>query len=78
MVESWINNGVRGVFATIDRTIFTLMAIVYEILFQITQVNIFGPDSIGEMAKKIYTLLGIFMLFKFIYYLLSRSRCFDR
>lgn len=82
MTESWFNDGIRGLFATIDRAVFSLISIVYEILLQISKVKIFGDGAIEEFATKVYGLLGIIMLFKitfsFITYLVNPDDMSDK
>ncbi len=82
MTESWFNDGIRGLFATIDRAVFSLISTVYEILLQISKVKVFGDDAIAGFATKIYGLLGIIMLFKitfsFITYLVNPDDMSDK
>lgn len=82
MVESWLNDGIRGIFATIDRAVFSLISVVYEIMIQISQVIIFNDDTLKEFSSKVYSLLGIFMMFKisfsFISYLVNPDQINDK
>lgn len=82
MKESWFMDGVRGLFATIDRAVYSLIAVVYEILLQLSSINIFGDDAFTDFATKIYSLLGLFMLFKvsfsFISYLVNPDEINDK
>lgn len=82
MTESWFNDAVRGLCAAIDRTVFSLISTVYEILQQISRVSVFSTDSIREFSSKIYTLLGLIMLFKvafsFITYIVNPDQINDK
>ncbi len=82
MTESWGADLFRGLFAAIDRTVFSLISTVYEIILQLSKVEIFGETEINAFATKIYSLLGIFMLFKvsfsFITYLVSPDQVTDK
>ncbi len=73
MTESWILDGVRNVFGVIDNIIFSLIAIVYDIILQITKIEIFSPDSksVQDITGRIYGLLAIIMLFKVSFSLIS-------
>lgn len=78
----WVVNSFRGLFAAIDSAVYTLIAIVYEILLQISRVNMFENGTFENVARKFYTLLGIFMLFKvtfsFITYLVNPDQMTDK
>lgn len=82
MTESWFMDGVRSLFATIDRAVFTLISIVYEILLQISKISIFGQNEIESFATKVYSLLGLIMLFKvtfsFITYMVNPDQMNDK
>ncbi len=82
MTESWFADGVRALFAAIDSAVYSLISVVYEIILQLSKVEIFGPDEINVFATKVYSLLGIFMLFKvsfsFISYLVNPDEITDK
>ena len=82
MIESWFNDAARGLFATIDRAVYSLVSVVYEIMMQISQVIIFDNDTLREFSSKVYSLLGLFMLFKisfsFISYLVNPDQINDK
>lgn len=78
----WVVNNFRSLFAAIDSVVYALIAIIYEILLQISKVNMFESGAFEDVAGKIYTLLGIFMLFKvtfsFITYLVNPDQMTDK
>lgn len=81
MKSSWGADLFRSLFAAIDSAIYGLISVVYEILINITKVDIFGEGAIETMGQKIYTILVVFMLFKvtfsFISYLVNPESLTD-
>lgn len=81
MKSSWGADLFRSLFAAIDSAVYGLIAVVYEILINITKVDIFGEGAIETMGQKIYTFLVVFMLFKitfsFISYLVNPDSLTD-
>lgn len=78
----WVVNSFRGLFAAIDSVVYSLIAVMYELLLQICKVNIFENGAFENVARKFYTLIGIFMLFKvtfsFITYLVNPDQMTDK
>lgn len=54
----------RSVFFFIDTIIYEFVGITYNLFIQIANTTIFTEDIIDLFASKVYALLGIFMLFK--------------
>lgn len=54
----------RALFFFIDGLIYKFIGILYNLLVQIANTTIFTDDIIDMFASKVYGLLGIFMLFK--------------
>lgn len=79
---NWGTDTFRNLFAAIDSIVYSLVSIIYEILMQISKFNLFGNDAFEGVAGKIYTLLGVFMLFKvtfsFISYLVHPDDLSDK
>lgn len=82
MTESWAMNAARSIFALIDRAIYSLIAIVYEILIKLSEVTIFSNEAINDFSTRAYSLLGIIMLFKvtfsFINYIVNPDQLSDK
>ena len=54
----------RTVFFDIDRIIFSLIDDIYLLLLKLARTTIFNDYTIQQFAKRVYALVGIFMLFK--------------
>lgn len=54
----------RTLFFSLDKVVFGLIDDVYGLLLQLTRTSIFDQDAIHEFSKRVYALVGIFMLFK--------------
>ena len=60
----FIINGLRRIFFTLDSVVYGLIPSVYALLIQISRTSIFTQVEINTFAKRIYALIGVFMLFK--------------
>lgn len=54
----------RTLFFSLDKIIYGLIDDVYSLLMQIARTSIFDQDAIHAFSRRIYVMLGIFMLFK--------------
>lgn len=64
-------DGVRGFFSIIDGAIYSLISNVYELLLTLAKTSIFSEQNIRDFATRIYAFLGIIMLFKVTFSLIS-------
>lgn len=60
----WIINILRTVAFFLDGIVYPLIDTVYELFESIANTSIFTEEIIDIFASKVYALLGIFMLFK--------------
>ena len=67
----WIVNLVRQFFFMLDRVIYSFIVTVYDLFVDIAETSIFTEEVIDLFASKVYALLGIFMLFKVSFSILS-------
>ena len=67
----WIVNLVRQFFFMLDRVIYSFIVTVYNLFVDIAETSIFTEEVIDLFASKVYALLGIFMLFKVSFSILS-------
>ena len=67
----WIINLVRQFFFMLDRVIYSFIVTVYNLFVDIAETSIFTEEVIDLFASKVYALLGIFMLFKVSFSILS-------
>lgn len=82
MEQSWGMDLIRGFFALLDRGVYALVSIVYEIILGLANTTIISSAAIEDLYTRIYTLLGIFMLFKvtfsFINYIINPEQFLDK
>lgn len=62
---------IRGFFATIDSAVYGFIAIVYNLIEDLANTSILSMTDMNEFASRIYALLGIFMLFKVSFSIIS-------
>ena len=55
---------VRGIFALLDKAVYWLLGIMYEILFNVASADIFSNATIKNVYGRIQLILGVFMIFK--------------
>ena len=64
MAKNTINDIIRTIFATIDRVVYLLMSILYEIFFAVASFDMLGGDLIRDIYGRVQLILGVFMVFK--------------
>ena len=73
---------IRGFFASIDNFIYSFISIVFNVIEYLAQIDLFSNETINGFTTRIYTILGIFMLFKvsfsFISYLVDPDKFMDK
>lgn len=67
MEQTFGMNIIRSFFATLDRAIYGFVSSLYEVITELANATIVGQGAIEDLYARIYTLLGIFMLFKIIF-----------
>ncbi len=79
---AWFLGIVRGLFAAIDKVVVWLVEILYDLLFQISNVQIFSNANIDAFSKRIGIILTIFMIFKlsfsFLTYIVNPDQFTDK
>lgn len=72
---------VRAFFASIDRAIYAFITIIYNLIEDLANVSILSTTSIDQFATRVYSLIGIFMLFRIsfsiITYIISPDKLTD-
>ena len=71
MSANWFIDLLRTLFFFIDSIIYPLIGKVYNLLMTIANTTIFTEEVIDMFASKVYALLGIFMLFKVSFSILT-------
>ena len=62
---------IRGFFATIDSAVYGFIAVAYNLIEDLANTSILSMTDMNEFASRIYALLGIFMLFKVSFSIIS-------
>ena len=79
---AWLQKILLTVCFKIDSVIYEFIVIVYNLFYQIANTTIFSEDIVQTFGERIYTLLGIFMLFKvsfsFINYIINPDSFLDK
>ena len=61
----------RLIFSVIDRIVYWALMEIYNLLDQISRVNIFGEGTISEFSERLYTIIGVLMLFKLAFSIIN-------
>ncbi len=62
---------IRLFFGVIDGFVYNLIAIIYNIIVDLSHISIFTEENISQVANKIYIFLGVIMLFKVTFSLIT-------
>lgn len=68
---SWFNNQIHRFLLWIDQSVYWLAAQCYQLFMKLSTAQIFTDDFFSSFAKRIYAILGVFMLFYLVYALLN-------
>ena len=60
----WWVNVIRQVLSMLDRVVYNLIVIAYEILFNIADTKIFSSEMVSEFYDRVQLIIGVFMIFK--------------
>ena len=71
MEANFALNTFRTIVAAIDRGIYFIIGFLYDIATQLSKIQIFDSDSMYDFAVRAYTLIGVVMLFKVTFSLIS-------
>lgn len=67
LIGNWISNAWNGILLTIDYVIYMIINVCYQLFEVVSKVEVFSTDKVSIIANRIYTILGIVMLFVFAY-----------
>ena len=80
--SGWVNDAIRTFFAMIDSAIYSMIAVVYRILLYLSDYQLFTNQILYNFSQRIYSLLGMIMLFKvtfsFITYIVNPDAFLDK
>lgn len=61
---NWFMQAFRGILASIDVIVYSLVVIIYEILFNIANSTFISSNTIKNFYGRVQLILGVFMIFK--------------
>lgn len=70
-VTSWFNNQIHRFLLWLDQSVYWFAAQCYQLFMKLSTAQIFTDDFFSSFAKRIYAILGVFMLFYLVYALLN-------
>lgn len=59
-----LNDALRAFFMTIDQIVYWFIEIVFQLIMDLANTEIFTQTTIDVFAKRIYVILGLVMVFK--------------
>lgn len=64
---TWAANIFYGILLSIDYVIYMIINVCYQIFEVVSKVEVFTTENVGVISRRIYTIIGIVMLFVFAY-----------
>ena len=71
IIGNWVSNAFYGILLTIDYVIYLAINICYQLFEVVSKVEVFSTENVGVISRRIYTIIGIVMLFVFAYNIIS-------
>lgn len=68
---NWFNSMIRSLWTIFDNIVYKLVAWVYEIFFLVAEQEIVSSATVTDLFRRVYLILGMFMMFKLIFSLLQ-------
>lgn len=62
---------IRLLFAQIDKVIYWLISVTYSMIIKLSETSIFKAGNIEDFASRVYAFLGVIMLFKVTFSLIT-------
>lgn len=69
--SNWFNNTIHRFLLWLDQTVYWAAAQCYQLFMKLATAQIFTDNFFQSFAKRIYAILGVFMLFYLVYALLN-------
>ena len=64
LITSWWMDPIRWFLALFDRVVYGLMAVLYDVFFNITDATIFSSETIKNFYSRVQLIIGVIMIFK--------------
>ena len=65
-VTDWINEGFHSFLLLIDAVVYWFVSVCYNLFVFLATKPIFKEEFFTDFARRIYAILGVFMLFYFL------------
>lgn len=70
-MQSTFIDGIREFFSIVDSGIYSLIGTLYNIIVDLANTSIVKEQSISDISNKLYSFIGIFMLFRITFSLIT-------
>lgn len=70
-MQSTFIDGIREFFSIVDSGIYSLIGTLYNIVVDLANTSIVKEQSISDISNKLYSFIGIFMLFRITFSLIT-------
>ena len=67
MIGNWINTMFQTIMLWIDSVVYWFAAQIYELFIRLATIQLFSDSFFQNFASRIYSILGVFMLFYLVY-----------
>ena len=71
MISSAGADLVRNIFSTIDKAVYSLIGTLYGIIEALAEHELILDNTISNISNKLYSFIGVFMLFKITFSLIT-------
>ena len=61
---NWFLQAFRGLLSFLDIAVYSIVVVIYEILFNIADSTFFSSTTIKNFYSRVQLILGVFMIFK--------------
>ena len=62
----WLANAWRFIWVSLDRVVYGILGLIYQIFFNIASADIFSDNSISRISQRIQLIIGVFVLFQLV------------
>lgn len=62
---------VRSISAVLDRAVYWVISVAYDVVTGLANISIFKDETISEFSIRLYTLIGLFMIFRISFSLIN-------
>lgn len=67
ILGDWLVNTLNGIGLFLDWILYSFISLMYQVFIAISQVNLFGESTLRLIIDRVFTVLGIAMLFIMAY-----------